>query len=120
MNPLYPELAGIASSLLAEFGAPAELLHYGAPAYDLDTQTYARTETRHTGNAALFAFDLHEWDGAGIVQGDVKIYLERINTAPAADDILLFAGEKWRIVNAKPIQPAGWPVVWVLQGRKVG
>lgn len=118
MNPLYSQLDGIAAGLLREFGAAAVLHTHGAAVFDHQTQRYTRQATQHHGVACLFGYDDSRIDGHSIIQGDVRIYLNRIDAVPQVDDVLVCNGTRWRIIHVRPVSPAGYDVLYVLQGRR--
>lgn len=115
MNALYPELEVIARALLQEFGQTMTLKRESAPQYNIATGQYDTQPETWKGFGAAFAFDARELNGHTVVQGDVKIYLERIATTPQVGDTLEANGKTWRVKNVAPISPAAWDVIYVLQ-----
>ena len=118
MNSLYPELAGIAAGMLKEFGQTATLTRKEQSSYNDETGGYETREAVYMGNAAAFGYDDREIDGHNIVQGDVKVYLERMAVEPKVGDMLHLGGGDWHVKNVRPVAPAGWAVVYVLQVGK--
>lgn len=115
MNELYPELEQIARELLQEFGQLATLTQQGEPRYNDATGEYETQNTTHQGWAAAFGYDLREINEHTIVQGDLKVYLERINVAPKVGDTLQINSNTWRVKNVQPLSPANFAVIYVLQ-----
>lgn len=113
----YAELAQVAAGLLAEFGQTATLLSAGAGGYDPAALSHTAQTAEYRGKAAGFAYKSHEIDGHLVLSGDVKIYLERIAVVPKVGDKIVLSGKTWRIMQVSPIAPAGFDVVYVLQGR---
>lgn len=113
----YQAIAAEAAALLAEFGQEAVITAVGQTRYDPATLTHTADTVPYRGRAAAFAYRQNEIDGTRIVAGDVKIYLERVQAAPKVGDSIAVNGRDWRIMDVSPLAPAGYAVLYVLQGR---
>lgn len=112
----YPATAATATRLLARFGAACAIKRQTGTAYDPETSTNVPTYTDTASTAAVFAYDQKYIDGTLIKQGDQRAYC-----APAAEpkqgDQFVWQGTTYTVVAAKPVSPAGVPVLFEAQIR---
>jgi len=112
----YSATAATATRLLARFGAACILHRYSAGAYNPATGASAPTYTDIVTTAAVFAYDQQYIDGTLIRQGDQLAYCAPA-TEPKQGDQLTWQSVKYTVVSAKPVSPAGVPVLFEAQIR---
>lgn len=116
MSEDWLEIADDVAEALAEVGTDALIEREGevsgpdyAPEYGEPTQIPV---------IVLFSkFKSQEIDGTLIRRDDVKLLVEAKGTAPTVRDRVNVGGVSYAIIDAAPIQPAGIPVLWILQCR---
>lgn len=112
----YQDMAAVASELLQEFGQLIELTQYGNEVY-LDGEN-TLTETRYRAWGAAFAYAIDEVDGERILNGDMRVLLERSQAVPEVGDTVAVNGHDWRVVSVEAVSPAGFDVIYKLQVRR--
>lgn len=112
----YSATAATATRLLARFGAACILHRLSVGAYNPATGANATTYSDIVTSAAVFAYDQQYIDGTLIRQGDQLAYCAPA-TEPKQGDQLTWQGVKYTVVAAKPVSPAGVPVLFEAQIR---
>lgn len=114
----YAETAATAAELLADFGALVMLTRITTGAYDPDSATVVNTEVTHTANGVKLDYEQRYIDGAIILQGDQRVYIDPlIAQAPQAGDTLTIGAEVFTVVRSRPLAPAGVVVLHDVQVR---
>lgn len=127
MSAFYDDMALTAADLLTEFGQTVTLTHVVSGSYDPATGTTgADTTTTQTVTGVEEAYSARSIDGTLILMGDKKFHLAPLNTSgtaitpPVAEDKLTLAdGMVWTIKAVEPVSPAGTPVLFTMQIRRV-
>lgn len=107
----------VAAGLL-EAGTAAVIVRPGAPT----GPAYDPTPGVPTNHACVVVFD--EWradqiDGTLIRRGDLKILVAAhgLGITPTPADTFRYGGKDYAIINVRPLQPAGVPVMFEVQAR---
>lgn len=113
----YASLRSRIDAILARFGQPAIVRRLtDAAAGDWDSNT---TPSDHNCTAVVVDYDNREIDGTLIIAGDRRAFVAAgsLDIDPTAADRFVWNGSVFKIVNAKPVQPAAVKVVWEVQMR---
>lgn len=115
----YTETAEAAAEALAEFGALVTLTRITQGAYDPSTGAATQSEVSHVANGIKLDYEQRHIDGAIILQGDQRVYLDPLITeAPQAGDTLTIGAEVFRVIRSRPLAPAGVVVLHDVQVRR--
>ena len=116
----YAALASRAGALLAKYGQSMVLARVTKGARDISTGTPATGSTETwTGSGIEIEFSQGAFNGTLIKQGDKRILLSAPSVAtPKNGDTLTYAGETWRVEQAKIIKPGTVAVLYDVQVRK--
>jgi hypothetical protein len=116
----YAALASRAGALLAKYGQGMVLARTTKGARDISTGTPAAGSTETwTGSGIEIEFDNRSIDGTMVKVGDKRILLSAPSVAqPKSGDTLTYAGETWRVEQAKIIKPGTVAVLYDVQVRK--
>lgn len=116
----YIESRATADSLIARFGQTVNLRRIvNSGSASEPTQTPTDYSTR----AAIVAISSRLIDGENVLRGDMRgiVSMGPLNTAgvtPSVSDRLVAAdGTVYRVIEARPISPAGVAVIYILQLR---
>ena len=112
----YPATAATATRLLQRFGASCVLKRQTAGAYSPSTGSATPSTASLATTAAVFAYDQKYIDGTLIKQGDQRAYCAPA-TEPKQGDQLTWQSIKYTVIAAKPVSPAGVPVLFEAQIR---
>jgi hypothetical protein len=117
---LYSRLAATATALLTKYGAPAVLERPVAGEYDTTAGEVDDNGTQlYNTRAARSYFEHSQVNGTSILAGDAKFIVDpTIATAPKPDDVLVFDGERYKVVNCKPEKPASVVLYYDVQARR--
>jgi hypothetical protein len=114
----YSDMAAVANDLLAEFGQTITLRRTTPGTFDktAETETGETTaEITATGIQKNYAQGLI--DGSRILSSDKLIILDD-DQVPVMTDKIKVGAVYWNIVDIKPVEPAGVPLVYFVQARK--
>lgn len=111
-------MAGTATELLAEFGAPVTIRRVTGGTYSPSTDTTSgATTTDLTATGLVRDYRASQVDGTVILRGDRELVLDATVT-PTVDDTVLIDSAYWSVVNVRSINPAGTPVAYFVQVRR--
>jgi len=113
----YTEMQGTAAVLIQEFGQAMQLRRSSGGAFDPVTGAVtggADTDIPVTG--IVVAYSLEEIDGTRVQQGDLRATLTAAQE-PVLTDRLVIGGKEHEIISIEAKNPAGTPLVYVLQVR---
>lgn len=116
----YADIAATADEILREFGA-AGIVTRKEPGgvYDPDTGTYPDTPVSQNCTAVVFPINQKLVDGVTVLRTDEQAYLSAVGlTAPAATQVLTWAGVDYTIMDVKNLAPAGVAVLVELIVRR--
>ena len=105
-----------AAKTLAEDGQVVTLSQVVVGAYDPTTGAAASTETLKPRYAVIFDYGDELKDGTLIVTGDKELYMET-GIIPNIDDKITVGDITYGIKSIKELNPAGTPVLYILQLR---
>lgn len=111
------ELATVAE-LLQEFGANATFTRTTGSTFDPVAGSYSGgSETVINGNGVQLDYIQSEIDGAVIRRGDVKFYFDPAGGEPLIDDVCVFTGKTYRVIDSETLAPNGTHILYELQLR---
>lgn len=120
----YEQAARDTTQTIREEGARITLTRPGEASYDPATSTNNAGPGKHEGHAVRSEYSTREINGTSIQSGDMRflVAVHDINDKPmprpVEGDTVTFAGETLRVVESKPVAPAGVAVMWKTQARK--
>jgi len=117
----YGKTKATAHRLLTKFGASGVLRRVLADTATYDPATATTTqpaELQTSCIAVVIAYPAHLVDGTRIRTGDQLAYISAVSaTSIKVDDLLVWQGVTYSVVNAKELAPAGVNVLWTVQVR---
>lgn len=119
----YERQIDTALRLIAKFGGPAKLFVTTVAGGVNDWNTDGAATEQSTGpdfRAAFFGYNQHLIDGDVIRAGDQKVLIaaKGLPLVPNLNGRLERGTEKWSIVNIKPLNVNGEPIIYTLQVRQ--
>jgi hypothetical protein len=114
----YQNLASRAKSLLAQKGVTVRITKSSATTNPLTGEVVSSSEVDFTGYGVKGRFAKEEIDGSTVLGTDLKVIFEGdLPTEPEVGYTAVIGSKEYRIVNARPIEPADVAIVYVLQLR---
>jgi hypothetical protein len=115
---VYSGLALVAQNLITKFGATCVLTRTTGSVLDPVTGLYSTgTTTTITCKAVRLNYSKTEIDGQLVQRSDMKFYINTQGGAPAIGDNVLFDSVNYRVMDVRPLNPAGEVVYYELQLR---
>lgn len=112
----YSKTRATAQRLINRFGATLTFTREAAGSYDPTTGSTSNTTTNYTTNVVWLEYSKDEVDETTIFRGDAKLICDG-QVEP--DDLVIYQGETWRIVDTSPLNPTGSDrVLTTAQARK--
>lgn len=115
----YGQLAATSKKLLADKGRLLQFVHQTAGAYDANTATVPLTNVAGDYYGVVLDYPAKLIDGTNIQRGDKKLLAES-GANPTLQTVVVVDGVRHRVVDAKPLSPAGTVVLHVCQIRAGG
>ena len=112
----YTRAAAASLKLLGKFGQNITLRKFGPGAYVNGAMT--PTQTDYTIKGAVFDYLRMNFgetlqNGTLVSGADRNLFLAANSARPELDDhVILANGNEWNIVEIKPLEPAGVPVIY--------
>lgn len=118
MSELYTEAAAETLALLEEFGAVITVERTTGASVDPVTfeQKQAGASENYQPNAILRPYPSSVIDGTRIQVGDRELIMDA-RTEPRMTDKPIVQGSEWTIQNIIGVNPAGTPILYLLQVR---
>jgi hypothetical protein len=113
---IYQNMAATAKKLLTKFGQPVTITSYAAASYNPATGASSLTGTDTVTVGAIFSYKDTMVDGTMVKRGDK--YLLCPIAADVGDKVSLVIGT-YSVIDVKPINPAGTPVMYKFNLRGV-
>lgn len=82
-----------------------------------DAWNPTQTTTGYSAKAAVLGYEDSEIDGTMVQAGDRKLYVSVFDIEPTTSDKVVIGAETLRVVNVKPLNPAGTVVFFEVQCR---
>lgn len=114
----YSGLVTVAQRLLISKGKLLTFSRETSSAFDPILGHNTVSVSTYTGNGAAFDYNHREIDGEIIQRGDIRLILEATTTAPTINDSVTIDSDVYRVMEVRPISPAGTVVVYEIQLRK--
>jgi len=114
----YSEVAELALEVLTEFGQTITVNRETSSSFDPVLGIDTTVSSSFTGKGAAFEYKATEIDGTVVQAGDIQLYLNATSTAPLIDDRITIDSNVYEVMNVEQINPAGTPVLYILQLRK--
>lgn len=118
MSAFYDGLAKTAANLLGTYGQSITFVRSIAGEYNPATRTATVNTITYRGRGAVLDITAQDAKGSSVQQGDAKIVLERVSTAPAVNDVATIGGVDWYVVSPAAVSPSGSAVVYSLHVRR--
>lgn len=112
----YAGLATRSLALITKFGADFTFTTFSLGSYDPATNTTTKTPSNYTAKCVKTNFTAQERADGSIQTGDIKLIAE-VATFAIGDEVAVNS-DTYRIQDINPIEPAGVPVIYILQVRK--
>lgn len=104
-----------ADRLIKKFGQQLDFTRETGESYDPVTGTVTSTTETYTYDAVWLNFRNDEIDDTIVLRSDAKVL---VSGSLEVDDRVTLDGEEWRVVTARPLNPAGIEVYTEAQVRK--
>ena len=114
----YSELAETALELLTEFGQAVTINRETSSSFDPTLGIDTTASSSFTGKGAAFEYKAMQIDGTIVQAGDIQLYLNATATVPLIDDRITIDSATYQVMNVEQINPAGTPVLYIIQLRK--
>lgn len=111
----YAKLQKTTASVIASVGAPIVIASASASDYNASTGEAETNTKKLTGSAVRFDYDLSQVDGELIRGTDARL-VSTVQAKPG--DVVVFAGERLRAIDCKPLSPAGVSLYFEIQVRR--
>lgn len=112
----YPSLAAMSSRVIADSGALCVINHPTGTAYNPATGTTTPTMVSTPSKATVIAFPQAYIDGTLILQGDQKALCDP-GVPVMQGDTFTWQGKTYKVINVKPLAPAGLVLLYEAQIR---
>lgn len=113
----YAILANTATSLLTDNGQNLTFGRETSSGFNPVTGVDTTASSTYTGYGAGFDYKKSEVDGEVIQNGDVRLILQAVTTAPLIGDTVTYNGSVYRVMNVNEVSPGGTVVIYKLQLR---
>ena len=118
MSTFSDEMDALALELLTEFGQSVSFVRTTEGTYNPATgATGTATTTTFSGYGAPVDYDNKEIDNDIIKQGDSKLYVNAISTAPLPGDVVTLSSVDYRVMIVRKYPINGTNVLYELQIR---
>lgn len=109
MNTLYNSLTKTAEGLLTRFGAKVVFARHINGVYNPTTGAVeGASDITFKGFGATLDYKSHQYDGSNILEGDVRLLVQKMKRQPVVGDIVtLIDGRKYSIVSVTKTSPSG-------------
>jgi hypothetical protein len=109
----YSDIAATALAVLQEFGAPGVLVKRAAGTHNAATGRVTQTPTRY--DITLVVGKDFETSSAAVVKRRQEMIIGITPGVPTIDneDVIVFGGRNYKVVDPGLVSPAGEPVVYV-------
>lgn len=114
----YTGLKSVASSLLQSKGQQVTFSRKVSSGFDPVLGNNTTNTTTFTGYGAAFDYNQSELDGSIVQNGDIRFLMESTTSAPELGDTATINSVIYRVMNVKPLSPAGTVVSYEVQLRK--
>lgn len=122
----YDSVIALAKRLITKKGQEVALRGFTtgtAPDPAKPWEPGANSVSDQTVSAVFLDYEQKYVDGTMIRTGDQIVYMPSTDVldvaiAPQVDGLVLRGAEVWEIVNSRPLNPAGQPIMYVLQVRQ--
>lgn len=117
MSQEYQELESDIAELLGELGAPLIITSTTAGSFDPVTgQESGKAEVEQTGFGVVVDYKTDQIDGANILQGDKRVFIEA-SVLPEISDTVTISTKKYSIVGVREVSPSGINLLYELHVR---
>lgn len=118
MSAFSDSVTTIATNLLREFGESASFTRVEEGAYDAsDGSVAAGSTTNYTGFVVPIDYIGKEIDGIYVLQGDIKLFVEKTSTEPLRGDVVTLNSLAYRVMETKKFRVNGENLLYELQVR---
>jgi hypothetical protein len=100
----YSRSKDTAYRLINRFGQELTFTREVGEAYDPSTGTVSTTTESYSADAVWLNYRNDEIDDSIVLQGDARVL---VAASVEVDDRVTFEGDEWRVVIARPLNPAG-------------
>ena len=115
----YDELKDIADSLITEFGLPCSV-EIKTVSFDAVSRIQSETVETHSGQAVLFGLNERQYLSPDIINNDkAQTLLVTANCHLQAGATVNFNGEKYKVLQVKPLEPANLCLLYSAAVEKV-
>lgn len=114
----YGGLKDIASNLLQDKGQQVTFSRETVGSFDPKTGQQQISASTYTAYGVSFGYTAREIDGTLIQSSDIAFLMEAVSTTPKTNDQVTIDSIIYRIINIKPTNPAGTPVMYKVQLRR--
>jgi hypothetical protein len=111
----YSRSKDTAYRLINRFGQELTFTRQVGESYDPSTGTVSTTTENYSADAVWLNYKNDEIDESIVLQGDARVL---IAANVQVDDRVTFEGDEWRVVVARPLNPAGIELYTEAQVRK--
>ena len=111
----YAKTRATATRLIERFGQAVTFHRVSAETGDAWNPT--QQTTSYPARAAVLGYEDSEIDGTMVQAGDRKLYVSVFGIEPTTSDKVVIGTESLRVVNVKPLNPAGTVVFFEVQCR---
>lgn len=114
----YNNLKTTASTLLKDKGQLVVFSREVQSAFNPTTGVITSSTTTFSGYGAAFNYSRNEINNTIIENGDIKLTVEAMSTAPIIGDSVTIDAIAYRVMNVQPLSPSGIVVKYDLQLRR--
>jgi len=101
--------------LINRFGQELDFTRETGESYDPASGTVTSTTETYSADAVWLNYRNEEIDDTIVLQGDARVL---VAASVQVDDRVTFEGQEWRVVTARPLNPAGVEIYTEAQVRK--
>lgn len=111
----YQNTKETAYRLINRFGQELDFTRETGESYDPVSGTVTSTTETYSADAVWLNYRNEEIDDTIVLQGDARVL---VAASVEVDDRVTFEGQEWRVVTARPLNPAGVEIYTEAQVRK--
>jgi len=111
----YQTTQDTAYRLINRFGQELTFTRQTGETYDPVNGTVTSSEESYTADSVWLNYRNEEIDDTIVLQGDARVI---VAGSVQVDDRVTFEGQEWRVVTARPLNPAGVEIYTEAQVRK--